>query len=502
MRAVGLLVLAGALAVGCSSDDDTSSDPTDDSTSSAEEEEATDTTEPTGPAATYAELTGGDGPFIGTAGGGPDLEAAGYQEVEYAASGTATSYTSAGELPADGTFELSPGDEADFTTRALVRRPADPDDFNGTVVVEWLNVSGGVDAGPDYTYLADELLRQGYAWVGVSAQHIGVEGGPTAVSLPDSPPEVGAGLKAIDPERYGDLSHPGDAYAYDIYTQVARGLTAPGDGDDALDGLDVQQVLSIGESQSAFALTTYVNGVQPLARVFDGFLIHSRGGAAFPLGEPDAGIGIADAIGGQPTTIRTDGDAPVFIVQTEGDLLNVLGSLPARQPDSDTVHTWEVAGSAHADLDQIGDGEATLGCSTPINRGQQIFALRAALRHLDAWAAGGDAPPTAEPIEVDEASGTFVLDEVGNVQGGLRTPVVEAPVDVLSGLAPDGSSVICLLMGSTQPIPDDQLAGLYADADEYEQAYADATDAAIEAGFILEDDRDQVLDRAQPDRIP
>jgi hypothetical protein len=157
-------------------------------------------------------------------------------------------------------------------------------------------------------------------------------------------------------------------------------------------------------------------------------------------------------------------------------------------------------------VDQIGEGagggEAALGCSTPINRGQQIFALRAALRHLDTWAAGGDAPPEAERLEVDEATGSYVLDEVGNVQGGLRTPVVDAPVDVLSGLAPEGSSVICLLLGSTLPIPEDQLASLYADADEYEQAYEQATDAAIEAGFILEDDRDQVLDRAQPDRIP
>ena len=42
--------------------------------------------------------------------------------------------------------------------------------FNGTVVVEWLNVSGGVDAAPDWTFAHTELIREGYAWVGVSAQ--------------------------------------------------------------------------------------------------------------------------------------------------------------------------------------------------------------------------------------------------------------------------------------------------------------------------------------------
>ena len=38
--------------------------------------------------------------------------------------------------------------------------------------------------------------------------------------------EAGKGLKAIDPARYGSLDHPGDAYSYDIYTQVARAVRA------------------------------------------------------------------------------------------------------------------------------------------------------------------------------------------------------------------------------------------------------------------------------------
>ena len=71
--------------------------------------------------------------------------------------------------------------------RIVVRRPRSPSAFNGVVVVEWLNVSGGLDAAPEYTYLRNELVRAGYAWVGVSAQYIGIEGGPVAVSTPISP---------------------------------------------------------------------------------------------------------------------------------------------------------------------------------------------------------------------------------------------------------------------------------------------------------------------------
>ena len=111
----------------------------------------------------------------------------------------------------------------------------------------------------------------------MSAQRIGVEGGDILVEVPEAQARgLGQGLRRMDPERYGDLHHPGDAFAYDIFTQVARGLRSPVELD-PLDGLEVERVLAVGESQSAFTLTTYVNGVQPLTEQFDGFLIHSRG---------------------------------------------------------------------------------------------------------------------------------------------------------------------------------------------------------------------------------
>ncbi len=50
-------------------------------------------------------------------------------------------------------------------------------DFNGTVVVEWLNVSGGGDGSPDWFFLHRHLMREGVAWVGVSAQKAGIDGG-------------------------------------------------------------------------------------------------------------------------------------------------------------------------------------------------------------------------------------------------------------------------------------------------------------------------------------
>mgnify|MGYP002399844074 CR=1 FL=1 len=514
LRATTAVAVVSALALlplaACSSSSDDDAAPRDaegraSSSSSTTEAPAPEVERPDGPAATVTgEITGGRGISLLAAAALPDLAENGYTETEYRATGTAVRYTSTGDLPTDGTFELEPGDSADYATRIVVRRPAKAADFNGTVVVEWFNVSSGADVAPDYTYLADEIVRGGYAWVGVSAQHIGIEGGPVAVAAPASElTGAGKGLKAFDPERYGDLAHPGDAFAYDLYTQIGRALRDPGDVD-PLEGLDVERLLAVGESQSAFMLSTYANGVQPLTHEFDGFLIHSRGGGVPGLGEPGAGLDVAGSIGRPPTTIRTDLDVPVMIVQTETDVLGIIGYYPARQDDTDRIRLWEIAGAAHADEFQVGGVGDALGCSLPINAGQQHVVLKAALRHLDTWAQGGDAPPKADRLTV-EGSGadlSFALDRVGNVLGGVRTPAVDAPVDVLSGLPAPGASLICLLFGTTTPIPADQLAARYPSRDDYVAEYEQATDAAIDAGFALPEDRDAILAESQPDRLP
>ena len=78
---------------------------------------------------------------------------------------------------------------------------------------------------------------------------------------------------------------------------------------------------------------------------------------------------------------------------------------------------------------------------SPMNSGpQQHYVLQAALDHLDRWAAGGAPPPSAPRLEItDEVDGVsaFALDDQGNVRGGVRTPWVDAPSAVLSGLRPE-----------------------------------------------------------------
>jgi len=162
------------------------------------------------PAAAGATVTGpvsgGNGAIVlqGTSFG---LGSVGYTQAEFFLSGTAASYTPAAPLAAGGRWRVRPASTAPYTTRMVVYRPADPARFNGTVIVEWLNVSAGLDVAADWIYDHNELIRDGFAWVGVSAQTAGV-----------------AADKAADPVRYATLSHPGDSYSYDIFAQVGQAV--------------------------------------------------------------------------------------------------------------------------------------------------------------------------------------------------------------------------------------------------------------------------------------
>ncbi len=465
---------------------------------------------PAGPAAKVAPLTGGKGIQLLSPTPGPDLDKAGYVEQEYSASGTAAAYALAAgakTYPRNGEMKLTPTSKAGYVTRFVVRRPEDPSKFNGTVVVEWNNVSGGLDVAPDWTYTADEIVRSGFAWVGVSTQMIGIEGGPVAVSTPVSEMGgAGKGIKSLDPARYGGLHHPGDAYSYDIYTQVARALRANAGAVKPLGDLHPEHVLAMGESQSAYALTTYYDGVQPLTGAFDGFLVHSRGGAALPLGEPGKPTDISAAVGSSdPVRFRTDVTAPVIAVETETDVVGILKYLPARQDDDDHLRVWEVAGTAHVDLYQLGEAVAKLfACPGGVNAGPAHFVVAAALAKLQAWVTDGTVPPRGDRLRVNAEKTDYVRDADGIAEGGIRTPEVDVPVDVLSGLpaASSGASVACLLAGSTTPIPEAVLTERYDSRADYLAAYEAATDEAIDAGFVLPADRQAMLDDARPDRIP
>jgi len=436
-------------------------------------------------------ITGGNGtPFIAAT--TFDLAQVGYMEEEYFISGTASAFTSASALTSDGIWTVTPGSTATYKTRILVHRPVKRSKFKGTVVVEWLNVSAGLDAAPDWISAHTELIRDGFAWIGVSAQFVGVEGGAAVQGLPSM------GLKQADPVRYGSLSHPGDSFSYDIFSQAGQAVRQPA-GLNPLGDLKVKKVIGAGESQSAFRLVTYINGVDPLAQIYDGFLVHSRGGSGAALSQsPQPGIALPN-----PTFIRNDVRVPVLTFETETDLVS-LGYFSNRQEDSDRFRLWEVAGTAHYDAYGLTVGMTDLGksssaadlivtstpiagitCGSPINSGPQHFVLNAAFAALNKWVTKRKLPPQAPRLDVVAGSPpTITRDVNGNAVSGIRTPSVDVPIAALSGLGQTGTA-FCSLFGTTVPFDSSALAALYPKHNKYVSAVSKATNAAVKAGFLL-----------------
>jgi len=393
--------------------------------------------------------------------------AVGYKQSEVFLSGTASAYAMTAPANNDGKYSAVATSTAPYTTRAVVMRPINPRRFNGTVVVEWLNVSGGADAGPDWILGHNELVREGFVWVGISAQKVGVDA-----------------LKSTDAVRYARLSHPGDNFSYDIFSQAGQAIRD--NANVILGGLKPKHVIAIGESQSAGRLVTYIDAVHPLVHVFDGFLVHSR-------------------MGGTP--IRDDVSVPVLVFQTESDVSFSNGT--ARQPDTSMYRLWEVPGTSHYDFYGLSIGPKDTGnghgaaavlasmqhptnqptpnftCNSPINTGPAHYVLDAAFYSLNRWVAKGVAPPVAPRLQTTGVSPVvFATDANGNVLGGIRTPAVDAPVATLSGLGKGGTS-FCSLFGSTVPLIPSQLEVLYPSHRKFVSAWVHATELARAKGFLV-----------------
>lgn len=453
------------------------------------------------PAPAVERLDGGKGvPVVGASG---PVDPFGYVEEEFVLRGTAASLAPGGPLTADGRWDVEPGETAAYVTRVVVRRPADASQASGDVMVEWMNVSAGFDNAVVWAYAAPEIVRAGWTYVGVSAQLVGIEGGGAAL--------VDLALKSADPERYAALSHPGDAWSYDIFSQAGAAVRVH--WEDMLGGVRPERVIAVGESQSAYRLTTYVNAVAPRARVYDGYLVHSRGGSAADVSQAP----LSEIAAPDPALLRTDLDVPVFTVVAETDVVgDGLGFVSARQPDTELLRTWEMAGTAHADSYQLtiarsDDGSAAadeqlfrsmlappasvyegiITCDRPFNTGPHTYVLRAAIAALSRWVHTAEPPPSVAPLELD-AAGLPVVDELGIVRGGVRTPHVDAPVAVLSGRGQTGES-FCRLFGTTTPLDAAVLDDLYGDGPGFLTAWSQATERATEAGVLLEADAERIV---------
>jgi hypothetical protein len=401
-----------------------------------------------------------------------DVGELGYVEQEYFVAGTA---------------QIQPGGaQADYTTRFILWRPADPAKFNGTVVLDWVNVTARFENAVDTLESHAFLLRNGYAFAHVSAQAAGLCCTPLT-------PQV------WDPERYASLSHPGDDWSFDMFAQIAKAIRSP-TGLDPMGGLKVQRVLAAGQSQSGQRLHAYVNLGYARSGVIDGFLVHG-----------DVGSG------------KQFAELPVPVLQLLSDF--------EAEPEEPTPHAnyalWEIAGAAHSDFwigyhQEAGQGPRVMADApqqpasadeelhlTAGNYGEQPhpahgvctaagaafpvrYAVNAALAHLHRWTAGGPGPPSGPRYAFDEG-GALARDDFGNALGGIRYPPIDVPVASYQSTA-------CQLGGITVPFSEAQLQVMYPTHADYFCRMKAATAASVRAGYLLQEDADDLMARVEAAR--
>src|SRR6516165_5533011 len=361
--------------------------------------------------------------------GAPTINLAhfGYTEREFTMSGTTNVYQQSGFWGSNGMWNVSVAQSSvPYTTRLLVRYPANPAKFNGTVVVEWLNDTTGGDQDPVWSEIYHEVLSQGYAYVGVSAQ--------TGSMVED---------KTWDPQRYGSLGDSNDGESYEVFTQAAQAVKA--DSATLLGGLTPKVLIGAGDSQSAFRVDTYVNAIQPVSHAFNGFMAIGRSVFAAPIG------GGLVAFSPAPAYVRTDGMTPFIQINTEGDI-EELGAALVRQPDNNYLRTWELAGAAHIDLHEGLYEANTIQRENPqLTAPACIFGARAnggtlpdsmgvyeaedaALAALQKWITQGAQPPHGNRIATTPFFNLVERDQYGNALGGIRLPDITVPVQRFSAI--------------------------------------------------------------------
>jgi hypothetical protein len=294
---------------------------------------------------------------------GKGLDAFKYEAHEYFVSGTAN-----GEP---------------YTTRIVVRKPADNAKFSGLVLAEAMHGSG---AAHMFEFTSIYAMSSGHA----------------AVEILTTPP---AQFVELNEARYRSLKLTG-AQTNEILAQIGS-LVRSG----SLVGGPVRKMVLAGTSMTAGVLINYlpahmVYRTPQMQRIYDGFLPMSNGAMIREVDVPLIHVPTMHEVSGNITN-RQDGDEP-----------------------GKQYRLYEFSGMGHIDT-----RDSVRMHPNPCVDHLSTFPVQAymsvALDHLFKWVDTGTVPPRADRILLDRDQSNdgsmMALDEHGNPRGGIRTTYVDVP---------------------------------------------------------------------------
>jgi hypothetical protein len=364
-------------------------------------------------------------------------------------------------------FASGTANGAPYTTRIVVRRPADARRFSGIVVAEGMHPSG-------------------YSWMFAMNHTYVMSEGHVSLEIVTTPGPVAQ----TNPERYKALSVQ-PPQANEVIAQVAA-LVKSNPANGPLGALRVRRIILMGTSASSRILTNYLPAHATMRMrdggpIFDGYL--------------------ATSIGGDMTIMKVDVPVIQMPTMTEVNAGAAAGN-KYRRPDGDArgdqFRIYEIAGMAHNDsrenLTYTPDP-----CRYPVSQFPVGAGMSIGLHHLLAWVDKGTVPPRADYITVDgdmKDGSLMALDAHGNVKGGIRTTYVDVPVakyGVPNEAAPQpipnpsshvrarqgGAAFYCGIAGYEAALPADQLKGLYSSKEDYRRKVERRLEQLTVAGWFL-----------------
>ena len=436
-----------------------------------------------------------------------DLPGLGYVEEEFFVSGRANVY----DWPADRTLTIRTS-AAPYTTRILLRRPADPRKFSGNVIVELSNTGRRYDFSFTWALSHDHFLENGDAWVVLTYA-----------------PDTINGLKAFNTRRYAPLlmanptpdemcaagraqagqsrSATEEGLMWDIVSQVGA-LLKSGRPGGPLAGFTVERVYATSHGGE---LPTYIAAIHPRANlangrpIYDGYVVHRHSGMTRM--RRCASAPPAD----DPRQILRNVSVPLIRIVSQTD---VLGTYSRRREDSDApgdrYRLYEVAGVPHADAvfyryipsvtDQKAAGTDAFLAMWPFPNQCEPeiplmkfpvmqYVVNASFANLDRWVRDGVAPPRAARV-AGQDGGTpqarIALDEFGNALGGVRSPYLDVPVATY--YASTGGEGLCGNLGHKAPFDWARLEALYGTSRNYAAKLAESVDRLVRERWLTESD--------------
>jgi hypothetical protein len=399
------------------------------------------------------------------------FDESGYVEEEFLVRGAADA------LDPDGRVLAA---DARYATRVLVRRPASPDAFSGTVVIEPFHNLG--EGAPIWGVSGAWIVEKGHAWIGVT-----VHSGSFGAAFGRAPGGVPM-LRAFDPVRYAELDlarfeNPPPirmqqgpagfdpiemrwrlAIAHPQGTGIvgAIGQTVKGGATGVLAGFEIARVYGCGASQTGQFWRLFVDR--------DG-----HDASRLPDGRPAFD---AYAISVAPVPESRPADATIVNILSEGEVVGTLNPRMMCAPDdgeNPRVRGYEIPGTPHAIRfrpDMASPPRDHDAVHTDCSFDLMVHAI---MDNLDAWVRDGTPMPGGARITRDLSTLDGVArDEHGNALGGWRGPWLDAPRAQYLARCTCGPTV-----GEMIPFSDAEMARIYGSRDGYVKAWSRAVDDCV-----------------------